>query len=140
MQPKEDIPSAQADADAITRLKDRDLSALTAAGIPGPELLELARQLVIGRIALAGNKLEDARATFEHAASIYDALPYSEPPHWYYPVRQSLGAVLLRLGKSRGRGRRVPGHPGAGTQQWLGACLAWARCIVAWAATKPPPR
>ena len=94
-----DIPSAQADADAITRLKDRDLSALTAAGIPGPELLELARQLVIARIALAGNKLEDARATFEHAASIYDALPYSEPPHWYYPVRQSLGAVLLRQGK-----------------------------------------
>ena len=96
---EENIPSAQADADAITRLRDRDFSALTAAGIPGPELLELARQLVIGRIALAGNDLEGARAAFEQAASMQDALPYSEPPHWYYPVRQSLGAVLLRQGK-----------------------------------------
>jgi cytochrome c-type biogenesis protein CcmH/NrfG len=62
-------------------------------------MLALARQLVLGRIALAENKLEDARAAFEQAASLYDALPYSEPPHWYYPVRQSLGAVLVRLGK-----------------------------------------
>lgn len=28
-----------------------------------------------------------------------DARPYTEPPYWYYPVRQSLGAVLLRAGR-----------------------------------------
>jgi tetratricopeptide (TPR) repeat protein len=93
------IPAARADATAIASLKDRDFSELTTALIPAPEILELARQLVLGRIALAENKLEDARAAFEKATSLYDALPYSEPPHWYYPVRQSLGAVLVRLGK-----------------------------------------
>jgi hypothetical protein len=25
-----------------------------------------------------------------------DALPYSEPPDWYYPVRESLGGELAR--------------------------------------------
>ena len=25
--------------------------------------------------------------------------PYTEPPHWYYPARQSLGVALLRAGR-----------------------------------------
>ena len=28
-----------------------------------------------------------------------DRLPYTEPPFWYYPTRQSLGAALLKAGK-----------------------------------------
>jgi tetratricopeptide (TPR) repeat protein len=96
---EENISAARAEAMAITRLKDSDFTELTAASIPAPDILALAGQLVLGRIALAENKLEDARAAFEQAASLYDALAYSEPPHWYYPVRQSLGAVLVRLGK-----------------------------------------
>jgi Flp pilus assembly protein TadD len=31
--------------------------------------------------------------------ALEDKLAYSEPPYWYYPVRQSLGAVLLAAGK-----------------------------------------
>ena len=30
---------------------------------------------------------------------VQDTLSYTEPPYWYYPVRQSLGAALLRIGK-----------------------------------------
>ena len=30
-----------------------------------------------------------------------DALPYNEPPDWDYPVRQSLGDVLLEAGRPR---------------------------------------
>jgi len=29
-----------------------------------------------------------------------DALPYTEPPFWYYPTRQSLGAALLADGRA----------------------------------------
>jgi predicted Zn-dependent protease len=29
-----------------------------------------------------------------------DELQYEEPPPWYYPVRQSLGAVLLKAGRA----------------------------------------
>src|SRR5215208_6843311 len=36
---------------------------------------------------------------FKKAAALQDALPYTEPPYWYYPVRQSLGAALLQAGR-----------------------------------------
>src|SRR5262249_20286365 len=36
---------------------------------------------------------------FEAAAAMQDELPYTEPPYWYYPVRQSLGAALVQAGR-----------------------------------------
>ena len=86
-------------AAAIGRLKTSDFSALTAALIPASDVLELARQVVLARIALAEDQLPAARAAFEQAVAIQDRLNYSEPPYWYYPVGQSLAAVLLRLGE-----------------------------------------
>jgi tetratricopeptide (TPR) repeat protein len=93
------IPAARAEAEAIARLKASDFSALTAGGIPAPDVLDLARTVVEGRIALAEGQLPAARTAFEQAVAIQDKLAYSEPPYWYYPVGQSLGAVLLRLGE-----------------------------------------
>jgi hypothetical protein len=34
------------------------------------------------------------------AMKLEDALNYTEPPDWYYPIRHSLGVVLLRAGKA----------------------------------------
>jgi tetratricopeptide (TPR) repeat protein len=91
--------AARREAAAIARLKAGDLSALTTAGIPAPDILDLAHQAVLARAAIAEGKLQIARAAFERAVAIQDRLAYSEPPYWYYPVRQSLGAVLIRLGR-----------------------------------------
>ncbi len=33
-----------------------------------------------------------------HAFALEDTLTYNEPPDWYYPVRHTLGAVLLEAG------------------------------------------
>jgi len=93
------VAAARAEAAAIEQLKARDYSALTGPGIPAPQLLDLARQVVLARIALAEDQLPAARAAFEQAATIQDELPYAEPPYWYYPIRQSLAAVLLRMGE-----------------------------------------
>jgi tetratricopeptide (TPR) repeat protein len=38
-------------------------------------------------------------SAFDRAVEIQDGLPYMEPPYWYYPVRQSLGAALLAAGQ-----------------------------------------
>lgn len=38
-------------------------------------------------------------AHWQRAVSLQDALVYDEPPGWYYPVRESYGAALLRAGK-----------------------------------------
>ncbi len=37
---------------------------------------------------------------WRQAVAMQDALVYDEPPPWYYPVRESLGAALLRAGKA----------------------------------------
>jgi tetratricopeptide (TPR) repeat protein len=93
------VAAARDEAAAIERLATGDFSALTAAGIPAPDMLGLARQVVLGRIALAEGRLPAARAAFEQAVATQDRLNYSEPPYWYYPVSQSLAAVLLRQGE-----------------------------------------
>ena len=36
---------------------------------------------------------------WRRAVAIQDALVYDEPPGWFYPVRESLGAALIRAGK-----------------------------------------
>ena len=64
-----------------------------------PDVLRIARHVVEGRIAQAQNDLTRAIKEFRIAVAIQDALPYLEPPFWYYPVRQSLGAALLAAGK-----------------------------------------
>ena len=38
------------------------------------------------------------RRPLRKAADTQDTIPYMEPPFWYYPVRQSLGAALLKTG------------------------------------------
>ena len=92
--------AARGEAEAIARIKaGHDFAALVAGGVPVPNVLELAGEVVLGRVAVAENKLDDARAAFERAVQVQDGLPYTEPPHWYYPVRQSLGAVLVRLNR-----------------------------------------
>ena len=42
---------------------------------------------------------EEAVQSFRSAVAQEDSLHYDEPPAWYYPVRQSLGAALLKAGK-----------------------------------------
>ena len=96
---QKNVAAARAEAAAIGKLKASDFSAVVEGGIPAPEMLDLARQVVLARAALAEGKLRAARAEFEAAAAIQDKLAYSEPPYWYYPVRQSLAAVLLRMGQ-----------------------------------------
>jgi hypothetical protein len=38
--------------------------------------------------------------SWRKAVSLQDALFYDEPPPWYYPVRESLAAALLRDGRA----------------------------------------
>lgn len=42
-----------------------------------------------------------AIAHLSRAVRLEDSLIYNEPPDWYYPVRHTLGAVLLEAGYPR---------------------------------------
>ncbi len=61
-------------------------------------MLRIARTLILARVAQANDK-RTAIVRFEQAAALQDALHYTEPPYWYYPIRQSLAAALLQAGR-----------------------------------------
>jgi len=52
------------------------------------------------RIAEARRQHDAAIAAWTNATAAIDRLSYDEPPVWFYPVRESLGAALLRAGRS----------------------------------------
>jgi tetratricopeptide (TPR) repeat protein len=98
-----DFPAGDAAAAAIEHLiRNGDFHDLEAAGVPGRSVLELAARVVRARLAQHRGDPAGAVAQFEAAVAIEDGLPYLEPPFWYYPVRQSLGAAKLRTGDLEG--------------------------------------
>ena len=62
---------------------------------PASQVLAIANALAQGELALAQGQMDQAVASFSSAVSAQDELPYTEPPFWYYPSRQSLGHALL---------------------------------------------
>jgi tetratricopeptide (TPR) repeat protein len=92
--------AANGEAEAIATIARRaDLSLLKDSGIPASEVMQLAQHVIRGRIAQAQINFAAAIVQFEAAAALQDTLPYTEPPYWYYPVRQSLAASLLQAGR-----------------------------------------
>lgn len=95
-----DPEGARAEAARISAIgQDADFSMLLAWGVPAPDMVRIARHVVSARAALREGDAERAAREFRIAVGIQDALPYMEPPWWYYPVRQSLGATLIAAGR-----------------------------------------
>src|SRR5262249_3455103 len=59
----------------------------------------VAREILGARLAEAQDKREDAIKHWLAAVESQDKVSYSEPPDWYYPVRESLGAAYMKAGK-----------------------------------------
>jgi tetratricopeptide (TPR) repeat protein len=95
-----DFAGAAKAADAIEVLdRTSDFKLLKESNVPVQEVLRIARTVVLARIAQARGNTRAAVARFERAAELQDALAYTEPPYWYYPIRQSLAAALLQDGR-----------------------------------------
>ncbi|ACL58214.1 hypothetical protein [Methylobacterium nodulans] len=91
---------ARADVEAINRLAQTpEIAALTAAGVPGLDILAIAGKVIEARAAQNAGDHATSAALFAQAAEIQDRLPYMEPPFWDYPVHQSLGAALASQGR-----------------------------------------
>ena len=65
----------------------------------GLSQIQIAQRLLQGEIAGAEGRHDTAIDHLRAAVEIQDALPYMEPPYWFYPVRQTLGAALLTAGR-----------------------------------------
>jgi tetratricopeptide (TPR) repeat protein len=93
--------AAQREADAIAGLaRSADFSDLAGGGVPVTDVLGIAGHVVRARIAQAQGDAARAVTEFEQAVALEDRLPYMEPPFWYYPLRQSLGAALLQASRA----------------------------------------
>lgn len=75
------------------------VTAMVANGFPADAILGVALATAKGREALAAGRSGDAIAHFTRAAELQHAIPYAEPPFWYYPVEQSLGAAYYQAGR-----------------------------------------
>jgi tetratricopeptide (TPR) repeat protein len=97
---------------ATRRLDDaaREAEALAAAAAATPAdateannsaraLLAIASDLLAGEIASKRGETDEAIRRLKEAVRGEDALRYNEPSDWPYPVRHSLGAMLLMAGR-----------------------------------------
>jgi tetratricopeptide (TPR) repeat protein len=60
------------------------------------DVFRMASEILAARMA---NTPAEAVEHWQRAVSLQDGLTYDEPPAWYYPVRESLGAALVRAGQ-----------------------------------------
>lgn len=85
---------------AMERLAQSKAAAtMEANGFPAPLIIALAAEVAKGRRAMAAKRHGDAITHFAKAAQMQKGVPYNEPPFWYYPVNQSLGAALFEAGR-----------------------------------------
>jgi tetratricopeptide (TPR) repeat protein len=99
--------AAQGRGDAAAK-EQHDLDAIAAATSPGrmfetnsaKSLLEIASATLAGQRASRAGDGDRAVAELKRAVASQDSLNYTEPPAWYYPVRETLGYELLAQGKA----------------------------------------
>ncbi|OQW33537.1 MAG: hypothetical protein A4E19_03880 [Nitrospira sp. SG-bin1] len=71
----------------------------TLDGTDGKTALSIAVHALSGEIATRRGDLDGGINYFREAARIEDGGLYFEPPKWYYPIRHSLGAALVKAGR-----------------------------------------
>jgi tetratricopeptide (TPR) repeat protein len=89
------------------RQEQADFERLRKTVPPGPpwgnnksgSVLEMAAAALEARVAASPAA---AIPKWKRAVELQDSLTYDEPPAWYYPVRESLGAAMLMAGDAPG--------------------------------------
>jgi tetratricopeptide (TPR) repeat protein len=66
------------------------------------DILKIAENILGAKIAIAKKDTAGAISKLREAVAIQDKLKYGEPPDWFYPVRENLGAALLLSGDAAG--------------------------------------
>jgi tetratricopeptide (TPR) repeat protein len=66
------------------------------------DILKIAENVLGAKISLMKNDMDATVSQLRAAVALQDSLKYNEPQDWFYPVRESLGAVLLKIGDDAG--------------------------------------
>lgn len=82
----------------LNEINSEQVGKMVEAGHPTKSLMKIASLLSKGSISMYANNYDYAIELFKEAVALQDTLPYTEPPFWYYPTRQTLGHALLTKG------------------------------------------
>ncbi len=84
----------------LIRVRQLDaLKPMADQGMPAADLLALAEHVARGKYASIRGRHLQAADHYRRALAVEDRISYMEPPWWYFPVNQSLGAALYRTGR-----------------------------------------
>ena len=90
-----------AEVERIAALPESEALILAGGISNGRALLSIGARHLTGELAAARGDTKAAIAALEAAVELQDGLAYMEPPPWYFPVRQALGAVQLEAGRAK---------------------------------------
>jgi len=99
---KKQTQQAEAERDAMEKIY-KELPVGRAFGMMPNDwstMHDMAAGALNARIAVARGDYLGAIAQWRAAIAVEDHMVYHEPPDWYYPMRESLGAALLRAGQT----------------------------------------
>jgi tetratricopeptide (TPR) repeat protein len=98
---KDKLDEAETEVKAIDKIKkENDLDDFVIWDInPAGALMHIAAEVTRGELEAKKKNYSKAIAHLQKAVELEDQLRYDEPPTWFYPCRQNLGAVLLEAGR-----------------------------------------
>lgn len=76
-------------------IEDLTIWGINSAG----QLIKVAYEVAKGEMEAKKKIFPEAISYLKKAVELEDQLRYDEPPTWFYPCRQNLGAVLIEAGK-----------------------------------------
>lgn len=94
----DEAAAEQAQLEAIAGQPEME-SLILSSFNPAATMLKIGALTLSAELAGASGQSDEMIAKLKEAVALQDTLPYIEPPAWYYPVRQTLGAALLELGR-----------------------------------------
>jgi len=99
---QKNLRAAKADLDSLEGNLQDSLLGIRIMPFNKPvECGRIAAGILRAEILFAEGRRQDAMAAFNAAVAGEDALIYREPQQWLIPVRQYLGACLLKMNKAR---------------------------------------
>jgi tetratricopeptide (TPR) repeat protein len=98
---RSELEAAATELEAIDAIAGDPAAMETLVGLTNARsLLQIARGVLSAELLAKRGDYHDAIAELDRAVRLEDSLIYNEPPDWYYPVRHTLGAVLLEAGRA----------------------------------------
>lgn len=98
---KNNLMDAEKELSQIEKLRtDNDVEELIIWGINSAGILiKISHEVLSGEIAAKNKDYNTAINHLKKAVELEYTLRYDEPPTWFYPCSQNLGAVLIEAGK-----------------------------------------